>query len=111
MDWSLNCATLSQCFVTDELYSEARECLHAAYCAFEKLQISLQEEDNSKPEGQDADKESSKEKVEHCKADIDRCCVKYAINLLNSSWTFKSIPEQEMRQTYEVSETYIELKT
>ena len=40
--------------------------------------------------------------MEHCKADVDRCCVKYAINLLNASATFATIPEQEMRNRYKV---------
>ncbi|XP_063729363.1 KIF-binding protein-like isoform X2 [Symsagittifera roscoffensis] len=104
VDWALNSATLSQCFVTDEMFSEGRLCLNSAYCALEKLNIKLE----GVTESEEDDKEILREKVEHCKADVDRCCVKYAINLLNASATFATIPEQEMRNRYKDSITALE---
>ena len=99
VDWALNCATLSQCFSTEELYTEARVCIASSYAALDKFRTEMVTNENA------GDREvikDLKEKRDHCAADIDRCVVKYCINLLESSWIYENIPEVEMRHTYKV---------
>ncbi|XP_038058276.1 KIF-binding protein-like [Patiria miniata] len=80
MDWALNCATLSQYYITQDDYTQARHCLASAtriYAeALEKLPAVETEEDQY---NDDIDK------LKRHKADIARCWLKYCLALLNLS--------------------------
>ncbi|XP_071787845.1 KIF-binding protein-like [Asterias amurensis] len=80
MDWALNCATLSQYYITQDDYSQARHCLASAtriYAeALQKLPAVETEEDQL---------DDDIDKLKRHKADIARCWLKYCLALLNFS--------------------------
>ena len=87
IEWSLNCATLSQYYISTEQFAQARHCLAAATSMFEHyLSDSSSSDAESDPEGLLA------EKVQQVKADISRCWIKYCLGLLSTS---KDTQEQE----------------
>lgn len=87
IEWSLNCATLSQYYISTEQFAQARHCLAASSCMLEQYLCDSNLEDvESDPEGLLA------EKIQQVKADISRCWIKYCLALLSSS---KDKQEQE----------------
>lgn len=70
VDWALNAATLSQYYITAEDFPKARHCLASASRIFEE----------AKSNGDESD-----ETLAQRKADIDRCWIKYGLNLLEVS--------------------------
>ncbi len=76
IEWSLNCATLSQYYIAVEGYRQARHCLASATAVLTKF---IRE--GGKEEGD----EEMREKIEQTGADISRCWSKYCIALLKSS--------------------------
>lgn len=109
IDWALNAATLSQYFCTNKRYREvgggksvslkfillmnsfqARHHLAAAtqkLDEYEKVMI--------KPEMSDDEKKAAEETFNHRSADVDRCWVKYALNLMSDSRD-RLLEEQEV---------------
>ena len=93
IEWSLNCATLSQYYISTEQFAQARHCLAAATSMFEQyLNDSSSSDAESDPEGLLA------EKMKQVKADISRCWIKYCLALLSAS---KDKQEQEEAQPEE----------
>ena len=90
VEWSLNCATLSQYYISTEQFTQSRHCLAASSCMFEQhLNDSSAGDMESDPEGLLA------EKMQQVKADISRCWIKYCLALLSAS---KDKQEQEEGQ-------------
>ncbi|XP_031634880.1 KIF-binding protein isoform X2 [Contarinia nasturtii] len=80
IDWALNAATLSQYFCTNNRYSEARHHLAAA------TQILLEHQTNIfKPGMTDDEKKAAEDNFNHRVADLNRCWIKYALNLISDS--------------------------
>lgn len=86
MDWSLNCATLSQYYLTQDQYNFARYCLACAelvnHEVFQKLQKMEFSEEN--------ERERTEEKMYKSKADVFRCWAKYGLNLIKSAHLAKT---------------------
>ena len=87
VEWSLNCATLSQYHMTSENWLQARHCLAAASCVLQRFKV---EECGSAPmssTGEDAPIDDPKmaERVVQTEGDISRCWIKYSLGLLLSS--------------------------
>ncbi|XP_022081871.1 KIF1-binding protein homolog [Acanthaster planci] len=80
MDWALNCATLSQYYITQDDYTQARHCLASATRIYaetlEKLPAVETEADQY---------DDDIDKIKRHKADIARCWLKYCLALLNLS--------------------------
>ena len=82
IEWSLNCATLSQFYISMEQFAQARHCLASASCMLEQYLSESSFGDGESeldPEGMLA------EKIQQVKADISRCWIKYCLALLSSS--------------------------
>lgn len=77
IEWSLNCATLSQYYLGIEAFPQARHCLAAANCVLSQCENESREE-----EAEEAD---VKEKKRQTSADISRCWTKYCTGLLRKS--------------------------
>ncbi|XP_046575702.1 KIF-binding protein-like [Haliotis rubra] len=73
-EWALNAATLSQYYITVDMYHFARHCLASASLIFEEA--ASKEEDTD---------EDTKEQMAQKRADIDRCWSKYGLALLEAS--------------------------
>ncbi|XP_067682951.1 KIF-binding protein-like [Haliotis asinina] len=73
-EWALNAATLSQYYITVDMYHFARHCLASASLIFEEA--ASKEEDTD---------EDTKEQMAQKRADIDRCWAKYGLALLEAS--------------------------
>lgn len=80
IDWALNSATLSQYFCTNNRYTEARHHLAAATQIMEEFEKVMFKDDMT-----DDEKKAMEETYNHRLADIYRCWMKYAINLLSDS--------------------------
>jgi len=74
IEWSLNCATLSQYYLGVEAFLQARHCLAAASCVLSQCENEGREEE-----------EEVEEKKHQTGADISRCWTKYCIGLLRKS--------------------------
>uniref|UniRef100_A0A914VB80 KIF-binding protein n=1 Tax=Plectus sambesii TaxID=2011161 RepID=A0A914VB80_9BILA len=90
LEWSLNCATLSQFYLgktttwNQKNFAQARHCLAAAEAVAETIALPAE------------DDEYANDKVEQCRADINRCWAKYGISLLETSqqsFLYKNDPE------------------
>lgn len=84
LEWSLNCATLSQYYLNTDHFPQARHCLACASAMLERLCAEEEEE-------------GAKEKVEQARADVSRCWAKYCLALLRSSLDKLQGAEQETR--------------
>ncbi|KAI4501308.1 hypothetical protein M0802_003681 [Mischocyttarus mexicanus] len=82
IDWALNAATLSQCFLENEGFTQARHHLAAAYYILEKYETIMKEKE-SETESEIAAAEY--EHFKHRSADVARCWAKYGILLLSAS--------------------------
>lgn len=80
IDWALNAATLSQYFCTNNRYTEARHHLAAATQVLMDYHM-----DMIKPGMTDDEKKDVEETFNHRFADVNRCWVKYALNLMTDS--------------------------
>ena len=93
IEWSLNCATLSQYYISTEQFAQARHCLAAATCMLEQyLSDSSSSDAESDPEGMLA------EKIQQVKADISRCWIKYCLGLLSASKDKQELEEAQSEQ-------------
>ncbi|XP_017884825.1 KIF1-binding protein homolog [Ceratina calcarata] len=83
IDWALNSATLSQYFMENEGFSQARHHLAAASYILQKYENILKEktEENGESEALTAEWENFK----HRSADVARCWAKYGILLMSLS--------------------------
>ena len=70
LEWALNAATISQYYINNDCYRQARHCLAGA--AVVLSQAITQDEEMS-------------ERVQRTKADIHRCWIKYCLSLLRRS--------------------------
>ncbi|KAJ8036151.1 KIF1-binding protein-like [Holothuria leucospilota] len=78
MEWALHCATLSQFYITQDNYPLARHCLASASCIFQEVLQKHPEALETSGEEVDGDIEE----IQHRKADIARCWLKYCLALL-----------------------------
>lgn len=97
VEWSLNCATLSQYYMSSGNYAQARHCLAAASCVLQHFKMEecgiLRSETTGEEEERGvsaADEEMGggdrmAERVLHTEADVARCWVKYCLSLLTAS--------------------------
>lgn len=81
LDWSLNCATLSQYYVTQDQYNFARYCLACAELVNKEVFVKLEETEFSDQN----ERERTEEKMFKSEADVFRCWAKYGLNLLRSA--------------------------
>lgn len=78
IEWSLNCATLSQYYLNTDNYRQARHCLASAeHILMEYINKGEEQEDEML------------EKIQQTKADVARCWIKYCIALLKYSQQLK----------------------
>lgn len=84
IEWSLNCATLSQYYLNTDNYRQARHCLASS-------EHVLMEYISKGEEKQD----EMMEKIHQTKADIARCWIKYCIALLKYSQQLKEEGEAQ----------------
>lgn len=82
IEWALNAATLSQCFLENEGFNQARHHLAAAYYILEKYEKIMKEKE-SEMESEVAAAEY--ERFKHRSADVARCWAKYGLLLLSAS--------------------------
>ncbi|XP_063952725.1 KIF-binding protein-like [Lytechinus pictus] len=80
VDWALNCATLSQYYITQDDYTKARHCLASATRIFSEAENKPIPEDMERD-----DKDAWQENIKSHKANINRCWIKYCISLLQYS--------------------------
>ena len=76
-EWALNAATLSQYYITQADFTMARHCLASA--------LVIIKEAGNLEDVENVDNEVSRQ-LARVWADIYRCCVKYGIQLLETSW-------------------------
>lgn len=79
IEWSLNCVTLSQYYLSVDHFAQSRHCIAAASNILEKYMT----EHAPDPEGEGDDE--LKERLRGLKADISRCWTKYCLALLTFS--------------------------
>lgn len=86
VEWSLNCATLSQYYMMSENWPQSRHCLAAATCILRRFKVECGSvaSDSTGEEGPIEDSRMA-EKVSQTEADISRCWTKYCLALLTSS--------------------------
>ena len=95
LDWSLNCATLSQYYVTQDQYNFARYCLACAELVNKEVFVKFK---NTEFEGQN-EREQTEEKMLKSEADVFRCWAKYGLNLLTSAHSALSgVSDDEITQ-------------
>lgn len=80
IDWSLNCATISQYFFTNNQLTNSRHHLAAASYVLDSYEKTM-----IKPEMNDEEKGATQETFNHRSADVARCWAKYGLNLLSTS--------------------------
>ena len=104
LDWALNCATLSQYYITKEMYPFARYCLACASKVFMdaelKGRVGSDEEEEDRPR--------KEERMEKVKADIARCWSKFCLNLLITSHTAnlrENHPELQTDELWRTTDT------
>ncbi|XP_033100856.1 KIF-binding protein-like [Anneissia japonica] len=79
LEWALNCATLSQYYITESRYTQARHCLASASFIF-----SLHK-DKGERKADEGEEERRLEDIANREADLARCWTKYCISLLEDS--------------------------
>eukprot|EP00111_Clytia_hemisphaerica_P008771 TCONS_00025650-protein len=103
LDWSLNCATLSQYYVTQDQYNFARYCLSCAELINKEVFVKLESMEFSEQN----EKERTEEKMLKSKADVFRCWAKYGLNLLkhahasNAKTATSEINTESMNEEHE----------
>ncbi len=86
MEWSLNCAILSQFYMTAGNFAQARHCLAAAGYILQRFRAEELGSPTSEATGEEGPLEGRMgEQVRQTEADISRCWTKYCISLLTSS--------------------------
>lgn len=86
IEWSLNCATLSQYYMTEGNYPQARHCLAAASHVLERFRSREFGPSTSDSTGERVPVDGRmEERVRESTADISRCWTKYCLSLLQSS--------------------------
>ncbi|KAL2727125.1 hypothetical protein V1478_007403 [Vespula squamosa] len=95
IEWALNAATLSQYFMENEGFTQARHHLVAAYYILEKYENMMKEKKNETDSEVAA---AEYERFKHRSADVARCWAKYGILLL-------SLSKQRLIQKAEKDET------
>ncbi|XP_029174183.1 KIF1-binding protein homolog [Nylanderia fulva] len=81
IEWALNAATISQYFIENDKFPQARHHLAAASCVLEKYSEILKAKNTEKCESTAPENEN----FCHRSADIARCWAKYGIALLSTS--------------------------
>lgn len=84
IDWALNAATISQYFIENDKFPQARHHLAAASCVLEKYSEIFKAKDTEEI-SEDMQKSVEYENYCHRSADIARCWAKYGIALLSTS--------------------------
>ncbi|XP_055708877.1 KIF-binding protein [Phlebotomus papatasi] len=80
IDWALNAATLSQCFLNPDTLTHARHHLAAATYMMDGFEGRM-----LKPEMSEEEKAAQLETFKHRYADVNRCWVKYGLYILSHS--------------------------
>lgn len=81
LDWAVNCATLSQFFISQNNFADARHHLACALYILDNYEVEL-----CSQESKNDDYEDLMETVRRRRADIARCWAKYGLLLLTFSW-------------------------
>ena len=84
IEWSLNCATISQYHFNVGNYRQARHCLAAAESVLEK---------GRQDSGSEGESDEMQEKFKQASADVSRCWSKYCLSILKQS--IEDIEEEE----------------
>lgn len=86
IEWSLNCATLSQYYVTSENFAQSRHCLAAASRVLQQFKAGTCSSSACATTGEEVPLDSRmEERLRQTEADISRCWTKYCISLLMRS--------------------------
>ena len=87
VEWSLNCATLSQYHVTSEMWPQARHCLASSSRVLQNFRVEKCGSSPSDSTGENTPIEdpAMAEKVAQTESDISRCWIKYCLALMLSS--------------------------
>lgn len=86
IEWSLNCATLSQYYVTLEEFAQSRHCLAAASRVLQQFKAAKCSVSASADTGEELPLDSRMaERLRQTEADVSRCWTKYCICLLTRS--------------------------
>ena len=90
VEWSLNCATLSQFYMTSGNWHQSRHCLAASTCILHKFKVDCGSP-ASEISGEEGPIDDSRmaESVGQAEADISRCWTKYCLAILTSSYEKK----------------------
>lgn len=88
VEWSLNCATLSQYYMTSGNWPQSRHCLAAATSVLSRYKAEECGSSVSDSTGEEEPIEDSRmaERVAQTEADISRCWTKYCLALLTTSY-------------------------
>lgn len=98
LEWSLNCATLSQYYMTCGNFAQSRHCLAAASRVLQQFRTDECGSSTSNTTGQEGPlDERMAERVRQTEADISRCWTKYCISLLTSSQEQQGSAETQER--------------
>ncbi|XP_048465104.1 KIF-binding protein [Rhincodon typus] len=81
VEWAINAATLSQYYITKQLYMEGRLCLAAASVIFNQAGGTSSES----PAEESEEERDHRDQLQQKKAEIARCWIKYCLNLLQDS--------------------------
>ncbi|XP_048406740.2 KIF-binding protein isoform X2 [Stegostoma tigrinum] len=81
VEWAINAATLSQYYITKQLYMEGRLCLAAASVIFNQTGGTSSES----PAEESEEERDHRDQLQQKKAEIARCWIKYCLNLLQDS--------------------------
>lgn len=86
VEWSLNCATLSQYYITAENFAQSRHCLAAASCVLRQFKADQCGSSASATTGEEVPLDDRMtERLRQTQADVSRCWSKYCMSLLTSS--------------------------
>lgn len=105
IEWSLNCATLSQYYFSSENYAQSRHCLAAASRVLQQFKESECGFSASAATGEEVPLDSRMaETLKRSEADISRCWMKYCLSLLTTSKenleNAESRPERQRHKLY-----------
>jgi len=83
LEWSINCATLSQYYITQNQFNLSRYCLSCSEVVNKEAFVEFETKEFSEAN----EKDRAQEKLHKSRADIYMCWAKYGLNLLEVSHT------------------------
>ncbi len=88
IEWSLNCATISQYYMSAQNFPQSRHCLAAASYVLQQFKMENCIPSTSEATGEEGEESGDTrmtERLQNTEADISRCWTKYCIALLSAS--------------------------